>query len=92
MHARSACLIPTRREWNLIGVEELTGRGIGARILQSFVGEVVFGRPGATSCVADLDAANVASMRAFEKAGFRAVREVVDPDSGRLHTLVRIER
>jgi aminoglycoside 6'-N-acetyltransferase len=76
----------------LIGVEELTGRGIGARILQSFVGEVVFGRPGATSCVADLDAANVASMRAFEKAGFRAVREVVDPDSGRLHTLVRIER
>jgi RimJ/RimL family protein N-acetyltransferase len=35
---------------------------------------------------------NTASLRAFEKAGFRAVREFVDPEDNELHTLVRRER
>jgi microsomal dipeptidase-like Zn-dependent dipeptidase len=33
-----------------------------------------------------------ASLRAFEKAGFRAVREFVDPEDNELHALVRRER
>ncbi len=34
---------------------------------------------GRRACVADPDVRNVASIRAFEKAGFRAVGEFVDP-------------
>jgi len=44
------------------------------------------------ACTADPDVKNTASLRAFEKAGFRAVREFVDPDDNELHALVRRER
>jgi len=71
----------------------LTGRGLGSRVLAEFVGEVVFAAPLTTACVADPDTENRASIRAFEKAGFRAIRELVDPsDDSRLHTLMRIDR
>ena len=54
--------------------------------------DVVFARPETTSCCADPDAENVASIRAFEKAGFRVVREFVDPEDGQVHALVRRDR
>jgi len=76
----------------LIGDEELTGQGIGSEILRLFVEEVVFVSPTTISCVADPDVQNVASIRAFEKAGFRVVKEFVDPEDGELHALVRRER
>ena len=70
-----------------------TGRGIGSEVLHRFVQDVVFAADVAThACVADPDSENVASLRAFEKAGFAVVRTFVDPDDGRLHTLVRAER
>jgi aminoglycoside 6'-N-acetyltransferase len=70
-----------------------TGRGIGSRVLSDFVRDVVFAAPTTQACIADPDAENRASIRAFEKAGFHAVREFVDPgDDNRLHTLMRIER
>jgi RimJ/RimL family protein N-acetyltransferase len=73
--------------------ESLTGRGLGSRVLAMFVDEVVFAAHSTKACVADPDAENRASIRAFEKAGFRVVREFVDPtDDGRLHTLMRIDR
>jgi hypothetical protein len=34
----------------------------------------------------------VASVRAFEKAGFRLVREFLDPEDGKRHVLVRRDR
>jgi RimJ/RimL family protein N-acetyltransferase len=73
----------------LIGDEELTGQGIGSEILRRFVEEVVFAPPTTTGCVADPDVRNVASVRVFEKAGFRIVKEFVDPEDGELHALVR---
>ena len=76
----------------LIGDEALTGQGIGSEILRRFVEQVVFGPPSTTSCVADPDARNVASLRAFEKAGFRVVKEFVEPEDGQMHTLVRRDR
>jgi len=76
----------------VIGEEELTGRGLGTEILQRFVEEIVLARPETTSCVADPDARNVASVRAFEKVGFRVVHEFVDPGDGQLHVLVRLDR
>ena len=73
--------------------EVATGRGLGSKVLVDFVRDVVFSVPATHACIADPDAENRASIRAFEKAGFRAVRELVDPgDDNRVHTLLRIDR
>ncbi|HMI99729.1 MAG TPA: GNAT family N-acetyltransferase [Gaiellaceae bacterium] len=73
-----------------IADEALTGQGLGTEILRRFVDEVVFGTPSTTSCVADPAARNVASRRAFEKAGFRVVKEFVE--DGEPHALMRRDR
>jgi RimJ/RimL family protein N-acetyltransferase len=76
----------------LIGVAELIGQGLGTAILDHFVSEVVFARAGITSCIADPDVANVASVRAFEKAGFRVVRTFLDPNGDQTRAVVRRDR
>ena len=75
-----------------IGEEELTGKGLGAEVLRAFVRDVVFAEPATTACIADPDVRNHASIRAFEKAGFRRVGEFLEPEDGQLHALVRIDR
>jgi RimJ/RimL family protein N-acetyltransferase len=75
-----------------IAEEAMTGRGLGTEMIRSFVEQIVFAWPQTVSCVADPDVRNTASMRAFEKAGFRVVRELVDPQDGELHALVRLDR
>ena len=55
-------------------------------------GKLVFALPTTTSCLADPDVRNVASIRAFEKAGFRVVDEIVDPEDGERHAVVRRDR
>lgn len=70
----------------------LTGQGVGSDSLRSFVREIVFSRPWTTCCVADPDVRNSASLRAFEKAGFQAVRTFVDPSDDQTHVLVRLDR
>lgn len=72
----------------LLGEEELIGRGLGTKILQRFVTEVVFERAETTCCVADPDVENIASVRAFKNAAFVPIHEFVDPEDGRLHVLV----
>lgn len=72
--------------------EALTGRGIGSKAVAEFVASIVFSAADTHACVADPDAENVASLRAFERAGFTRVRNFVDPSDGRLHTLVRVDR
>jgi aminoglycoside 6'-N-acetyltransferase len=75
-----------------IGEEELTGKGLGSEVLRAFVRDVVFAEPETTACIADPDARNAASIRAFEKAGFRRAGEFFDPSDGELHALVRLDR
>ncbi len=75
-----------------VGDAALTGQGIGSEILGKFVEEVVFDSPTTIACLADPDVRNVASLRAFEKAGFRVVREFVDPVDAQTHALVRRDR
>jgi RimJ/RimL family protein N-acetyltransferase len=75
-----------------IGDAALMGQGIGSELLRRFVDEVVFASPTTTSCLADPDVRNVASVRAFEKAGFRVVKEFVDAKDGQTHALVRRDR
>lgn len=76
----------------LIGEEKLTGQGLGTEVLRRFVDDIVFARPETTSCVADPDERNLASVRAFEKAGFHVERTFIDPDDGQTHALVRRDR
>jgi aminoglycoside 6'-N-acetyltransferase len=75
-----------------VGELELTGRGLGSEALGRFVRDVVLSDPEIHACIADPDAENHASLRAFEKAGFEVVRQFVDPKENRLHTLLRIDR
>jgi aminoglycoside 6'-N-acetyltransferase len=74
----------------LIGEEELTGRGLGPQVLEQFARDVVFARPGTTALVATVEEPNRRSWRAFEKAGFRHVRDV--EEDGLPHRLMRLDR
>ena len=60
----------------LIGEEELVGRGLGSQVLTEFARKVVFADPHVRACIATVEEANRRSWRAFEKAGFRHVRDV----------------
>ena len=68
----------------LIGEEAQVGRGLGPEILRAFLA----GRPG--SDVALVDEESPRSWRAFEKAGFRHVRDV--EEDGLPHRLMRLGR
>jgi aminoglycoside 6'-N-acetyltransferase len=70
----------------LIGEEDLIGRGLGLQILGRFVQDVV----AAPAVVATVEVANRRSWRAFEKAGFRHVRDV--EEDGLPHRLMRLDR
>jgi aminoglycoside 6'-N-acetyltransferase len=70
----------------LIGEEELTGRGLGAEILASFVAEVV----DTDVVFATVEEGNRRSWRAFEKAGFKHVRDV--EEDGLPHRLMQLDR
>ena len=74
----------------LIGEEDLVGRGLGPEVLQAFAQEVVFANPETNACVATVEEPNRRSWRAFEKAGFRHVRDVVE--DGLPHRLLRLDR
>jgi len=74
----------------LIGEEELTGRGLGPQVLETFAREIVFAAAGTLACVATVEEANHRSWRAFEKAGFRHVRDV--EEDGLPHRLMRLDR
>jgi len=73
-----------------IGEEALTGHGLGPRVLEAFAREVVFAQPDTKALVAAVDEQNRSSWRAFEKAGFRYVRDV--EEEGRPHRLMRLDR
>ena len=54
----------------LIGEPEFLHRGLGRRVIDRFLREVVF-PAGARACVAGPGEGNVGAVRAFERAGFR---------------------
>ena len=70
----------------LIGEEDLIGRGLGPDILSKFVTEIV----ETDFAFALVEEGNRRSWRAFEKAGFRHVRDV--EEDGLPHRLMRLDR
>ena len=73
-----------------VGEPDAVGRGLGPEILQEFARTIAFARPETTALVATVEEANRRSWRAFEKAGFRHVRDV--EEDGLPHRLMRLER
>lgn len=67
-----------------------TGRGLGARVLDAFVRDVVFNDPTVDRAVAGPHPDNVASCRAFAKAGFVEQRVVEVPDEGPERVVARM--
>lgn len=64
----------------LLGPAEHRGRGLGARLLRAVSDWQLSAEPYAERVVAEPDVRNVRSVRAFERAGFRRVRDLDLPD------------
>ena len=74
-----------------IGDEWRTRHGLGTDAIRHFVEEVVFGQYGATAVVAGPNEGNAAAIRAFEKAGFRQWKSIVN-ERGEKESLLRLDR
>ncbi len=74
----------------MIGEADLVGRGLGPTVLEQFTREVVFADPAVVAVVATVEERNRRSWCAFEKAGFRHVRDV--EEEGLPHRLLRLDR
>ena len=59
-----------------VGEDDARGRGLGARVIELFVEEQVFSRPGVMTCLLCPEPENERGIRAYEKAGFRYVKTV----------------
>ncbi|WP_329877166.1 GNAT family N-acetyltransferase [Streptomyces sp. SP18CS02] len=64
----------------LLGPSAFRGRGLGALLLRAVSDWQLRSDPYARRVVAEPDVRNVRSVRAFERAGFRRVRELDLPD------------
>jgi aminoglycoside 6'-N-acetyltransferase len=64
----------------LIGEPDLIGRGHGSRVV-AMVSEYLERERGATRISLTTEVSNERAQRAYEKAGFRKVREVLDIDT-----------
>jgi aminoglycoside 6'-N-acetyltransferase len=73
-----------------VGVPELAGRGLGPRIIWSYLRDVVLpAYPYVTRVVASPHVDNARSLRALDKAGFRRVRPIQTPQPELLCVLDR---
>ncbi|SNQ51711.1 GCN5-related N-acetyltransferase (fragment) [Frankia canadensis] len=80
----------------LIGEPELTGHGLGPRMIASMVARIWSDHPEASCVMVPIVASNRASWRALEKAGFRRVGQgPLTPDNpvdDPLHYVYRVDR
>ena len=75
-----------------IGEEEYLYRGLGGKILQRFLVEVVLRDEHVKVCVIGPEPKNVAAIRAYEKAGFRFFKTIRAPGEPEPEHLMRIGR
>ncbi|WKZ31878.1 MAG: GNAT family N-acetyltransferase [Thermodesulfobacteriota bacterium] len=72
----------------MVGEQETTGKGVGTAAIR-LVAEKALSDPDVPFVIGETSIWNTASIRAFEKAGFRREREFDDPESGRCVLMVR---
>lgn len=73
-----------------IGEVELVGLGHGPAMLRQFLRDVAFPLHGIDVCVIGPSVQNLAAIPAYEKIGFRALREVHVPDEPDPEFLMRV--
>jgi aminoglycoside 6'-N-acetyltransferase len=80
----------------LIGIADLRGRGLGARMIAAAVEDTWLSHPTAPAIFVAVVSANAASWRTLERAGFRRIAEgPMSPDNpldDPLHYVYRIAR
>ena len=62
-----------------IGEVELLGRGVGAELVRALA-DAIFRDPAVAKIQTDPSPDNARAVRCYEKAGFRAARDVITPD------------
>lgn len=75
-----------------IGEPKYVGRGLGTEILRRSLGDVVFGKTDAESCIVGPEPANQVAIRAYEKAGFRYLKTVEVTEEDQPEYLMRVTR
>jgi RimJ/RimL family protein N-acetyltransferase len=75
-----------------IGEEGDTERGLGGKVIDRFVKEVVFADPDVKACIAGPGEGNKASIRALEKAGFRRSKVVRIKEGEQAECIMRRDR
>lgn len=75
-----------------IGEPDLIGKGLGPAAIRAFLRDVVFARYDVAECVIGPSVRNLSAIRAYEKAGFVFLRDVVVPDEPDPEHLMRIRR
>jgi aminoglycoside 6'-N-acetyltransferase len=73
-----------------IGDPRLIGQGHGPKMLRQFLLEVAFPFHGIDVCVIGPSVTNVPAIRAYEKAGFRPLKEVRVPPEPEPEFLMRV--
>lgn len=68
---------------------EMAHRGLGPGLIRKFLREIVFTDASVTNCVIDPHSSNTIAIRAYAKASFTFMREVIDfEDNVPLHLMV----
>ena len=75
-----------------IAEPSMLNRGIGSSGIAQFTEDVVFADSEVTACVADPDARNGRSVRAFEKAGYVLIATIHVPDRPEVTAVLRRDR
>ena len=75
-----------------IGEPNLVHRGLGPRIIDTFLRDVVFADPRVECCVIGPEPKNTAAIRAYEKAGFRYLKTIQVPGEPEPEHIMRITR
>lgn len=74
-----------------IGEEPFLGWGLGSEAIRRFTSEVVFGEMDAACALAGPQEGNLASIRAFEKAGY-APWKSIENERGEREAVMRLDR
>jgi aminoglycoside 6'-N-acetyltransferase len=75
-----------------IGEKNFTGKGLGTLVVKKFTDEIIFKIYDVVSCIADPSQRNLASIKAFQKAGFTYLKDGADKETGDKETVVRLAR
>src|ERR1700756_148908 len=75
-----------------IGEVEFHHRGLGSPIIRQFLNDIVFADQAIGSCIVDPAVSNRGAIRAYEKAGFRFLKEITNTGAAEAQYLMRISR